>query len=85
MSKFKQFLTLCAYVSVVLIAFCLMFQLIFTGNSSFVNAIRIAGEVIAYIVTACYAFYFIKGKKSPVWAIIYAIAVTAIIILLIFR
>ena len=84
--KFKNFLNMLAFVSLVLIAFCLLFQLIFkNSNASVINAMRIIGECIAYTLVAFYGFYYVRAKKSPVFAIIYAIALTAIVILIIFR
>lgn len=86
--NFKVFLNALAYIALVVIAFCLLLQLVlkaFDVQSSVVNAFRIVGECIAYCVVGAYGFYFVRGKKNPVWAIVYAIALTAILILVIFR
>ncbi len=86
---FKDFVNLMSYIAVVLIAVMLLIQLILslfdvsiTGSA--IEVIGVIGECIAYLVTAVCAFSFVRRKQSPIWAIIYTIAVTAIIILLVF-
>ncbi len=90
MSKgsFKGFLNMLAYVALILVAFCLLLQLILSAvgvDAAVVNAMRIVGEAIAYTVLACYGFFFVKNKRNTWLTVTYAVAVTAIVILIIFR
>lgn len=79
----KKFLGTIAFIATVCIAFALMFRAIFESNPTVVNALMLVGEIIAFAITAVCAFSFVKAKKHIAWKIIYAIAVTAIIALLV--
>ncbi|MEG1499814.1 MAG: hypothetical protein RR400_01935 [Clostridia bacterium] len=78
----KRFLSFMALMATVLIAISLVLQEAFSG-SNFANIIRIVGEVIAYIFTCIGGFAFVRTKRNPVWAIIYAISVTVIVVFVI--
>ena len=89
-TSLKWVLNMLSFIALVLVGVCLLLQVIFNaidagGLASATNAIRTVGECIAYCVIAVYAFFFIRHKKNPVWAVLYAIALTAILILIIFR
>lgn len=89
-TSLKWVLNMLSFIALVLVGVCLLLQVIFnaidaSGLASATNAIRTVGECIAYCVIAVYAFFFIRHKKNPVWAVLYAIALTAILILIIFR
>ena len=89
-TSLKWVLNMLSFIALVLVGICLLLQVIFnaidaSGLASATNAIRTVGECIAYCVIAVYAFFFIRHKKNPVWAVLYAIALTAILILIIFR
>lgn len=79
----KKFLGIVAFISTICIAFALMFRAIFESNPTVVNALMLVGEIIAFAITAVCAFNFVRAKKHIAWKIIYAIAVTAIIALLV--
>ena len=86
----KWFLNLLSFVALVVVGICLLLQVIFNEIdaqrlSSAINATRTIGECIAYCVIAAYAFFFVKNKKKPIWFVLYAVALTAILILIIFR
>ncbi len=83
-------LNMLSFVALVIVGVCLLLQVIFNaidanGLANATNAMRTIGECIAYCVIAVYAFFFVKNKKKPIWAVLYAIALTAILILIIFR
>ena len=89
-TSLKWVLNMLSFIALVLVGVCLLLQVIFNAIdasrlASATNAIRTVGECIAYCVIAVYAFFFIRHKKNPVWAVLYAIALTAILILIIFR
>lgn len=89
-TSLKWVLNMLSFVALVLVGVCLLLQVIFNAIDASklagaTNAIRTVGECIAYCVIAVYAFFFIRHKKNPVWAVLYAIALTAILILIIFR
>ena len=81
--KGKKLMAGFAFFATVIIAFALMFRAIFQSNPNVVRALMLIGEVIAFGITMIEAFYFVKAKKHIAWKIIYAVAVTAIIALLI--
>lgn len=84
--NFKRFMYFCAFLATCLIAVALVLQLIFKDKSpEFVNAMRLVGEIIAYLITIIAAFAYVRTKKSPAWAIVYAICATVILVLLILR
>lgn len=79
----KKLLSIVAFVGTICIAFALMFRAIFGSNLSVDKAFMITGEIIAFAITMICAFPFVHAKKHIAWKIIYAIACTAIIALLI--
>lgn len=86
--KTKNFVRLMAFVAIVLVAVSLILQLIlraFSVQDTIVNACRIVGESISYLVVCVTAFGFIKNKRNVVWSVVYAICVTVIVVLLILR
>lgn len=86
--KTRKFVRMMAFAAIVLVAASLLLQLILKAvnvSASIVNAFRIVGECIAYLVVCVTAFGFVRNKRSPVWAITYAICVTIIVVLLILR
>lgn len=81
--KGKKIMSAFAFFATVIIAFALMFRAIFQSNPNVVRALMLTGEIIAFGITMIEAFYFVKEKKHIAWKIIYAVAVTAIIALLV--
>ena len=81
--KGKKFISGLAFFATVLIAFALMFRAIFQSNPNVVRALMLTGEIIAFAITMITAYNFVKAKKHIAWKIIYAVAVTAIIALLV--
>ena len=81
--KGKRIFSAFAFFATVLIAFALMFRAIFQSNPDVVRALMLTGEIIAFGITMITAFSYVKEKKHIAWKIIYAVAVTAIIALLV--
>lgn len=82
----KRFMKLIAFIACIAIAFALVVGKIlgaFGVNATVVGAINTVGVCLAYIVTMVTAFGFVQNKRKPVWAIVYAIAVTVIIVMVI--
>lgn len=79
----KKLLSLVAFVGTICVAFALMFRAIFESNPQVVQAFMLTGEIIAFSITMICAYPFVRAKKHIAWKIIYAVAVTAIIALLI--
>ncbi|MDD3232136.1 MAG: hypothetical protein PHV79_03750 [Clostridia bacterium] len=81
---FKKFINMLAFIGIVAVAAVLLLRLflgeIFKVNSEVVNAIGLIAQCIAYLVTAVYAYFFIRNR-GPAFIITYVIAVILIIIL----
>ena len=82
----KRFANLMAFVGTLLVAVALiakfiLFWLFHDEGSTFINLLGNIGQLIAYLVLVCVAFFYVKTKRKPIWYILYAISVTAIIIL----
>ena len=86
--KMKRFVQLMSFVAICMVALALILQLIFKAvgvDAGVINAIRIVGECIAYLVVCATAFGYIRSKRNTVWTIIYAVCVTIIVVLIILR
>lgn len=80
--NFKKFLNLVAFIGIVAVAVALLIGLIF-GESEVASAFKLVAQCIAYLVTAIYAFFYIKQERNTVLTIVYVVAVIAIVVLLI--
>ena len=86
--KTKRLVSLCAFVAVVLIAISLLLQCLFGWfgwNLTVAGYIRQVGEWIATVITCISAWFYIRTKRKTSWYVVYAIAVTVIMILLVLR
>lgn len=86
--KFKRFMSFVAFLATVLVALALVLQVVLAAvgvEASIVGAMRLVGEIIAYVLVMLVAFSYVKTKKGVVWIVLYAVCVTAIITLLILR
>ena len=84
--KGKAFVSFMSYIAIAFIAVALILGklLSFFGlSSSVIGALNLIAQVIAYTITAIYAFAFAKSKKSIGWMIAYVIFVIAIIVFLV--
>ncbi len=84
--KGNKFVNFLAYVSIMLIAVALILGVIFSKfhlNQTLVNSMSLVAQVIAYAITAVYAFYFAKERNQIGYIIAYIIAVILIIIMMV--
>lgn len=81
--KGKGFINFLAYFAVAFIAVALILTKIFSAFPNMLavaSALTLIAQVVAYSITAVYAFYFAKSKKHIAWMIAYVLFVIAIIV-----
>ncbi|MBR6778994.1 MAG: hypothetical protein IKM43_02445 [Clostridia bacterium] len=80
--KGKQVVNFLAYISIAFIALALILGKLLGWliNPNVLNALNLIAQIIAYTITAIYAFSFAKGKKSKGWMIAYVIFVILIVV-----
>jgi len=86
--KNKQFVNLMAYISIAFIATSLILTKILGAlevGSALIGALDLIAQVIAYSITAVYAFFFAKTRKNIGWLIAYVVFIVAIIFFIIIR
>lgn len=84
--KGKSFVNFMAYLAVAFIAVALILGKIFSAFPKLAvvtNALSLIAQIIAYTITAVFAFYYAKSKKHIAWMICYIIFVIAIIVFLV--
>lgn len=83
--KGKSFINFVAYIAIAFIALALIMGKLLGWliNPNILSALNLIAQIIAYSITAIFAFFFAKSKKSIGWMIAYIIFVIAIIIFLI--
>ena len=84
--KGKGFVNFMAYLAVAFIAVALILGKILGAvglSSTVVGALNLIAQIIAYAITAVYAFAYAKSRKSIGWMVAYIIFVVAIIIFLV--
>ena len=82
----EQFINFMAYLAVAFIAVALILGKILGAvglSSSIVGALNLLAQVIAYTITAVYAFAYAKSKRSIGWMVAYIIFIIAIIVFLV--
>lgn len=84
--KGKSFISFMAYIAIAFIAVALILGKIFAAfglSSTVIGALNLIAQIIAYTITAVYAFFYAKSRKHIGWMIAYIIFVVAIIIFLV--
>lgn len=84
----RRIVSLCAFVGVACIAIALLMQCLFRWcgwDMTIASYIRQVGEWIAVVITCISAWFYVRTKRRTAWYVVYAISVTAILILLILR
>ncbi len=84
-NNFGKVINCIAFIGLALVAIVLILQKIFAGDGSFLSALRLIGESIAYTITAISAFFYVRTKRNVWWYIAYTIAVVLIIVFVIIR
>lgn len=81
----KGFVNFLAYLAIMLVAVALVVQYILGAldvSSTVVSAMNTIAQFIAYAITAVFAFYFAKSRRSIGYMIAYVIAVILIVVFL---
>ena len=84
--KGKSFVSFLSYIAIAFIAIALILGKILGAvglSSTVVGARNLIAQIIAYAITAVYAFAYAKSRKSIGWMVAYIIFVVAIIIFLV--
>lgn len=84
--KSKGFINFLAYVSIAFIAIALILGKILSAvglSSTVVGALNLIAQIIAYTITAVYAFFYAKSRKHIGWMVAYIIFIIAIIVFLV--
>ena len=80
--KGKTFVNFMAYISVALIATVLIVGKLLGWliNPSILAVLNLIAQIIAYVITAVFAFSFAKSKRNIGWMVAYIIFVILIIV-----
>ena len=84
--KGKSIVSFLSYIAIAFIAIALILGKILGAvglSSTVVGALNLIAQIIAYAITAVYAFAYAKSRKSIGWMVAYIIFVVAIIIFLV--
>ncbi|MBQ9795375.1 MAG: hypothetical protein IJW36_00235 [Clostridia bacterium] len=84
--KGKGFVNFMAYIAIAFIAVALILGKILSAvglSSTVIGALNLVAQIIAYAITAVFAFYYAKSRKHIAWMICYIIFVIAIIVFLV--
>ena len=84
--KGKGIVNFLAYIAIAFVAVALILAKIFSAfglSSSLINAMTLIAQVIAYPITAVFAFAYAKGRKNIGWMIAFIVFVIIIIVFLI--
>ncbi len=84
--KGKGFVNFMAYLAVAFIAVALILTKIFSVfevSNTITSALTLIAQIIAYTITAVFAFFYAKSRKHIAWMICYVLFVVAIIVFLI--
>jgi len=84
--KGKGFVNFLAYIAIAFIAVALILGKILSAvglSSTVVGALNLIAQIIAYTITAVFAFYYAKARKHIGWMIAYILFVIAIIVFLV--
>jgi len=78
----KQIVNFLAYISVALIAIVLIVGKLlgWLVKPEILNLLNMIAQIIAYIITAVYAFLYAKSKRNVGWMVAYIIFVVLIIV-----
>lgn len=83
--KSNKFVNFLAYISVALIAVALILSKLLGWliSPQVLNILNLIAQIIAYTITAVYAFFYAKSKRNIGWMVAYIIFVIAIIVFLV--
>ena len=84
--KGKQVVNFLAYIAIAFVAVALILAKIFAAvglSSSVIGAMNLIAQVIAYAITAVFAFFYAKSRRNIGWMIAYIVFVIIIIVFLV--
>ena len=85
--KNKGLINFLAYIAIAFVAVALVlgsvFNWIFGKGSTIVTAMNLIAQIIAYAITAIFAFYYAKGRKSIGWMIAFVVFIIIIVVFLV--
>lgn len=84
--KGKGLINFLSYIAIAFVAIALILAKIFSAvglSSSVVSAMTLIAQLIAYSITAVFAFFYAKSRKNIGWMIAYVIFVIIIIVFLV--
>lgn len=84
--KGKSVVNFLSYIAIAFVAVALILARVFGwigGLDNVVRAMELIAQIIAYAITAVFAFYYAKGRKSIGWMIAYVIFVVIIVVFLV--
>ncbi len=84
--KGNGFVNFLAYIAIAFVALALVLAQVFSWlglSATFITAMELIAQIIAYAITAVYAFYYAKSRNSFGWMIAYVIFVIVIIVFLV--
>ena len=86
--KGKQFVNFLSYIAIAFIAVALMLSKVlglFGLSSDVIGALQYVAQIIAYTITAVFAFFYAKSRKSIGWMVAYIIFAVVIIVFLVIK
>lgn len=80
--KGKSFVSLMSYIAIAFIAVALILSKLlgWLVNPAIASSLTLIAQIIAYAITAVFAFSFAKSKRSMGWMIAYVIFVILIVV-----
>ena len=78
----KSFVNLVAYIAIAFIAVALILSKLlgWLVNPAIAGALTLVAQIIAYGITAVFAFSFAKAKRSAGWMVAYVIFIILIVV-----
>ncbi len=84
--KGKSVVNFLSYIAIAFVAVALILARVFGwigGLDNVVRAMELIAQIIAYAITAVFAFYYAKSRKQIGWMIAYVIFVVVIVVFLV--
>jgi len=80
--KSNSFVNFMAFISIALIASVLILGKLlgWLVNENVLSLLNLIAQVIAYVITAVYAFFFAKSKQKTSWMIAYIVFIVLIVV-----
>lgn len=83
-NNFGKIVNFIAFIGLACVAIVLILQSIF-AEGTFLSALRVIGESIAYLITAISAFFYVKSKRNVWWYVTYTVFAILIVVFMVIR